>query len=158
MSYNNGFSYYNGFCSVFKEASLFGSALTWFLLTGKKYAMPFHILKKETTAELWLSHHIFSTTENSKYHSNENYRKMSEDSDTKESLRPSAIKLGHGCPAKVGMTGYPILNSDEERNYFIKTWTRSSFFEQYVQECRGSQCLQSSCCLSWNKEVFLFWQ
>lgn len=146
MSYNNGFSYYNGFCSVFKEASLFGSALPWFLLTGKKYAMPFHILKKETTAELWLSHRIFSTTENSKTHSNENYRKMSEDSDTKESLRPSAIKLGHGCPAKVSMMGYPILNSDEERNYFSKTWTRSSFFEQYVQECRGSQCLQSSCC------------
>lgn len=67
--------------------------------------MPLHILKKERTDELWLRLHIFSTTENSKNHSNVNYRKMSEDSDTKESIRPSSIKSGSGCPAKVGITG-----------------------------------------------------
>lgn len=92
--------------------------------------MPFHILKKETAAELWLSHYIFSTTENSKNHSNENDRKMSEDSDTKEGLRLSAIKSGGGCPAKVGMTGYPTLNSEGERNYFINPRARNGFLEQ----------------------------
>lgn len=100
--------------------------------------MPFHILKKETTTELRLSHHIFSTTENSKNHSNENYRKISEDSDTKESLRPSAIKSVGGCPAKVGIMAYPTLK--RERNYFIKPRARNGFLEQYIQQCRGSQC------------------
>lgn len=82
---------------------------------------------------------------------------MSEDSDTKESLRPSAIKSGDGCPAKVGRAGYPTLNSDGKRYYFIKPRARNGFLEQYMQECRGSQCLQS-CWFPWNKKVFLFWE
>lgn len=131
-------SYNNGFCNLFKGASLFGSALAWFLLIGKKYVMPLHILKKERTDELWLRLHIFSTTENSKNHSNVNYRKMSEDSDTKESIRPSSIKSGSGCPAKVGIRAYPTMES--ERNYFIKPRARDGFLEQYIQPCRSSQC------------------
>lgn len=82
---------------------------------------------------------------------------MSEDSDTKESLKPSAVKSGGGCPAEGGMTGYPTLSSEGERSSFIKPRARNGSLEQYIQKCRGSQCLQSWW-VPWNKEVFLFWE
>lgn len=106
--------------AVFSKKKPIWASFILIFVGWKKYVMPFHILKKETAAELWLSHHIFSTTENSKNHSNENYRKMSEDSDTKE----SAIKSGGGCPAKAGM------KSEGERYYFIKLRARNGFLEQ----------------------------